>query len=89
MLICIDYDGTFTEDTDLWTKFIEMAKEKQHTVVCATMRHESEAEGMDAISSLCDVVFTSRNAKQPFLAALDIVPDIWIDDSPWWLYNNG
>lgn len=91
LIICIDYDGTFTAIPELLTQFIISAKEAGHRVICATMRYEHESESkevMESIGKLCEIIFTSRQAKLPFLLELGIVPNIWIEDSPIWLFNN-
>jgi hypothetical protein len=79
MIIALDYDGTFTADPRLWTKFIVDATQAGHEVVCVTMRFPHEA-----ITNIpCKVVYTSRKAKSVAFAA-----DIWIDDKPLWLLQD-
>jgi hypothetical protein len=91
MLICIDYDGTYTCDPVLWDTFISTAKKAGHRVICATMRYEiSEGEPVKkALAHLVEAIyFTDRKGKQPWLAARGVLPDVWIDDSPTWLLND-
>lgn len=90
MLICIDYDGTYTEDPKLWDGFIKRAKQNNHTVICTTMRYkETEEIPKQYISPDLDAIYyTSRQAKQSFLANLSIHPNIWIDDNPRWIYTD-
>lgn len=83
MLICIDYDKTYTEDPQLWESFMTAARGRGHEFVCATMRHESEPITMN-----CPVIYTSRAAKLPFLKNLGIKPGVFIDDNPAWLYQD-
>lgn len=91
MLICLDFDGTYTEDADFWDTFIHQAKMRGYRVICATMRHE-DTEGQlvkDAIGHLCDdIIFTARQAKRLYLESQGIYPDIWIDDKPYWIEND-
>ena len=91
MLICLDYDGTYTEDPSLWDLFIQAATASGHQVICATMRYE-EVEGDTVKISLGHLVdkiyFTNRLAKVNWLKERGINPDVWIDDSPFWLLNN-
>jgi len=84
MIICIDYDGTYTADPKLWDKFLIQARANGHGLICATMRHKSEGEEVEKyLSDKCDqIIYTSRVAKLKFLAELHIKPDIWIDDNP-------
>jgi hypothetical protein len=91
MVICIDYDGTYTQDPSLWDEFINSAKAAGHRVICATMRYE-DTEGNEVKSSLAHLVekiyFTNRLAKVAWLKERGVKPDVWIDDSPFWLLNN-
>lgn len=88
MLIALDYDGTYTEDPALWDAFISNAQSKGHRVICVTMRNEDELSDMsEHLLSLVDELhYTSRAAKETFLANLQIFPDVWIDDNPRWIY---
>jgi hypothetical protein len=91
MLICLDFDGTYTLDPEFWDCFINKAHTSGHVVICATMRHE-ESEGKFVKQMLGnkvkEIYFSARKAKKPFLESLDIFPDIWIDDSPGWLLHD-
>jgi len=90
MIICIDYDDTYTRDPDYWMLVIEAALVKGHEVICCTMRYPEEAEDMEVKfrSRICPIYFTSRKAKKPYLAIRGINPDVWIDDSPHWILND-
>ena len=90
MLIALDFDGTNTEDPYVWDRFIEVARMAGHTVYCVTMRYPSE--GGDVIDSLQDkvdkIIFTGRKAKANYLKELGVVPQVWIDDNPHWIYQD-
>lgn len=83
MLIALDYDKTYTADPELWDLLVQSAIGRGHEVVCVTMRFPHEEIAMP-----CEVLYTSRAAKAPFMAALGRVPAIWIDDSPHWIYQS-
>jgi hypothetical protein len=83
VLIALDHDGTYTADPSLWNAWIENAQEHGHEVLCITMRYPTEP-----ISMPCEVVYTSRLAKGPHMAALGRMPDIWIDDKPHWIFQS-
>jgi len=87
VIICIDYDKTYTAAPDLWDEFIELAIRSGNKVICATMRHDTEGEriSMNGVP----IYYTSRKAKARHLMELGINPDIWIDDSPEWIFTNG
>ena len=92
MLIAIDYDGTYTEDPVMWDVFIAIAKTRGNKVICVTMRYEHEGvEVMQSIGSntfIDGIYFTGRKAKCPYMSNLGIMPDIWIDDNPEWIYED-
>jgi hypothetical protein len=81
MLIALDYDGTYTADPELWDAFILDARKRNHTVVIATMRFDSEPIHIPDVR----VIYTGRRAKREFLDALGLRPQVWIDDTPDWI----
>lgn len=92
MLIALDYDMTYTLDPEFWNEFISNAKLKNHEVICITMRYNIGAESedvMNSIGKICSVFFSGRKAKREYINTMNIFPDIWIDDSPHWILNNG
>lgn len=89
MLLALDYDGTYTADPDLWLPFVRRALARGHNVICVTMRYAHEGATMDeGLKGIIPVYFTDRQAKIPFLAAMGIYPNIWIDNNPVWLFQN-
>ena len=83
MIIALDYDGTYTADPHFWRSFIESAQDNGHTVICVTMRYPDEH-----IEMPCEVIYTSRKAKVPFMGSIGRSVSVWIDDSPHWLLEN-
>jgi hypothetical protein len=79
MIIALDYDKTYTADSALWDDFIQSAKDRGHSVKIVTMRYASEP----IESAPVDVVYTGRKAKATVFKA-----DIWIDDSPSWIFQD-
>ena len=90
MLICIDYDETFTADPEFWRLVIGLAQHRDHEVVCATMRYRHEGdEILKVFENLgVPVIFTGRKAKADYVKGAGIYPDIWIDDNPIWLLHD-
>jgi hypothetical protein len=80
MIIALDYDGTYTADPVLWDAFIRNAHLKGHQVHVVTMRHESEPVRMG--EQPARIHYTDRKAKLPYMAALGLAVQIWIDDRP-------
>lgn len=86
MNIALDYDGTYTNDPNLWLRFILDCQAAGHSVWIVTMRYPSEC-GEDMFDQrikglLVPVVATSRTAKKEFCRKLGIVIHVWIDDHP-------
>lgn len=79
MLIALDYDKTYTADPALWNDFIVIAQKRGHAVKIVTMRSPDE----EIIGMPVEVVYTNRKAKASVVSA-----DIWIDDSPNWVYQD-
>ena len=70
MLIALDYDGTYTEDWELWRMFIKSAHKKGHEVVIVTMRHDVCDEGTRVVNDIGDlfqIFFKSRKSKSIFI----------------------
>ena len=90
MLICIDYDDTYTKMPELLDCIIQKSKDLKYRVILATMRYPQEIDdNFSKVMSKCDqTIFTGRKAKLPYLLTQGIKPDLWIDDNPIWLLNN-
>lgn len=89
MLIALDYDGTFTADPEYWIQIIDLTLRRGHEMVLATMRHEHELDDIDPrLKSRMQIVPTGRKAKKKALSLRGIEPDIWIDDTPEWLFTD-
>lgn len=91
MIIALDYDGCFTEDEVMWYQFVLNCKRNGHRIIMVTMRYPSEHIGTEhsnmekdikAFLGTENIFYTSRRAKRPFMEALGIKPNIWIDDHP-------
>lgn len=77
MRIALDYDSTYTADPILWEAFIKNASQRGHEVMCVTWR-----SGNTPTNISCPTIYTNRKAKKPFVQALGIYFDVWIDDNP-------
>jgi hypothetical protein len=88
MMLALDYDETYTRDPAFWDAVIQMATQRGHSVICATMRYEHE--GQDVVRDLGNkvesIIFTGRKAKYGAVSSAGYVPHIWIDDNPHWIY---
>ena len=90
MNISIDYDATYTRDPELFLQFIKLLRLRDHRVYCVTMRTPSEGLDMDPalLSSVHEVIFTSRKAKKEFCANLGLHIDVWVDDTPFFILKD-
>lgn len=89
MILALDYDGTYTKDPSLWQAIIPVFRAAGHEVFCCTMRTPAEVHSMDpALLQVVQVIPTSRKAKGPFLEALGIPVDVWIDDNPLFILSD-
>lgn len=89
MNIALDYDKTFTADPVLWREFCTMARKRGHKIYMVTMRFNEETVDEFAASSVDEIVYTAREAKKKFTEIIGLDIDIWIDDSPFWIYQRG
>ena len=82
MNIALDYDNTYTLDSDLWDVFIKLLAMRGHTVYIVTMRYVTQP-----IEPILDLVpgnvhYTSGKAKRKFMTEHNIRIDVWVDDIP-------
>lgn len=91
LLIALDFDETYTADPELWRAFVRLAHRNGHQVIIATMRYPHEgAEIESEVDGLINVIiYTGRKAKFDEVRRQGYTPDIWIDDSPHFLFSGG
>lgn len=87
LLFALDFDGTYSEDPELWQAFISLARARGHRVMCVTQRYEHEREQIERqLTGKVDrIVYTGRKAKARHMQFLGHTPDVWIDDLPHWI----
>jgi hypothetical protein len=93
MIIAIDYDETYTRDMKMFAEIIRIMKQYGHEPIVVTMRYnDEENKSLNSLRSIIGggipVYYTGRRAKKPFMEALNIRPDIWIDDTPEWILKD-
>ena len=81
MIIALDFDKTYNAAPSMWDDIISTMEDYGHKVIIATYRHP--VEDYDPLFDDLDIdkYFTDGKAKKPFLEALGIKVDIWIDDN--------
>ena len=85
MIIALDYDNTYSRDTELWDKFITNAQEHGHRVQIVTSRSKDtpvEHEVWFKETYRVYVTYCEYRAKKQVTEELGIKIDIWIDDDP-------
>jgi hypothetical protein len=83
MNIGLDYDDTFTRDPEFWKNFCEMTRIAGHTIHIVTWRSRDFIGDMyDFLPEWIHIYFTACRAKRPYMEALGIHIDVWIDDNP-------
>jgi len=79
--IALDYDGTYTADSELWDAFIALARARGHLVLCVSCRRPT-AENYEECKVPVPIHFTSLAAKDWHMKQRGLPIDIWIDDEP-------
>lgn len=88
MKIALDYDGTYTLNKQFWDDFIDMTRfYKDVDIRIVSHRHEE----LDKIDTNTLVIYTDGVAKKWYCEHRGDrwVPDIWIDDKPKGIFENG
>lgn len=81
MNIALDWDGTYTEDPELWNGFIAAATARGHVVYCVTARIESPANRAEVRIEGVETIFCGLASKPIVTKACGIKIDVWIDDN--------
>jgi hypothetical protein len=90
--IAVDWDGTFTENPDLWRGFIKAANAcddgRQFRCFFVTARRPCEEVQQEADSLGIEAIFTSGLPKIRFCEESGSDIHIWIDDMPELLFKS-
>lgn len=75
----LDYDGTFTEDKQLWARWVKDALDRGHEVCFVTYRrpHQTFDIADDAAALGIRVIYCDYKQKSTVYNA-----DVWIDNQP-------
>ena len=83
MLLGMDLDGTYTEDQEFWDRFIQLARQHGHEVVCVTMRGTRPDNAPP-----CQFIGTGGKAKRAYCEGLGLKVNVWVDDNPHYILND-
>lgn len=84
----LDFDGTFTEDRDLWRSFVRQAKARGHLVTFVTARHPSDEVSQEAKALGIEALFTCGQPKIEAADKAGLLVNVWIDDMPGLLFKD-
>ena len=82
MIISIDYDDTYTNDPDLWDRFIAVAESKGHIVICVTARRDTFENRREMTIPVETILFAYDCPKRQYAEYKGYHVDVWIDDKP-------
>jgi len=86
MILSLDYDDTYTRDPVFWNNFVEAALARGHTVYCVTARSERHLDDVEftlgRLIGSDHIIGTNGEPKRRTVSNMDIMVDVWIDDSP-------
>ncbi|QIG73079.1 hypothetical protein EVB99_088 [Rhizobium phage RHph_N3_19] len=90
MKIALDYDGTYTQDPEIWDLFLYNFWQRGHDVRVVTHRH-AELDKIEDLPLGTQIIYTDGVAKKWYCEHREPfwVPDIWIDDKPKGILENG
>lgn len=91
MTIAFDLDRTIDQDPVMWSGIVYSMQARGHTcllVSCRMLGPENKSVVREFLSHydidipMGRVYLTSGQAKLPFMAALGVKVDLWVDDDP-------
>lgn len=83
MTIAFDFDNTITAAPREMIAAMRLFREAGHTVLCATLRRESEYETVDRVlRGEFPVVYCDRKTKYDVCLERGFRVDVWVDDMP-------
>ena len=88
MNICIDYNGCFGEDPELFEGFVKLSQNRGHRVYLVTRNH-NRVKIPERVCQMFDkVIFTEGKQKKLVVERLIGHVQIWIDDHPWRIWED-
>ena len=79
----LDYDNTFTEDPELWLRFIELCMARGHFVYITTARNSDNIADIEkAVPRTIELIPSDGRSKQEAVNEAGVDIDVWIDDMP-------
>lgn len=85
----LDFDGTYTEDPELWDAFVTLAKQRGHQVTFVTSRDDNCMASVHEAATKLGIEALACNGLPKIKTADDngLLVNIWIDDMPGMLFT--
>jgi hypothetical protein len=81
--IALDFDDTYTEDPELWDRFIGDAQRQGHTMFICTARNQAKHGGeIESVFPGLEVIYSNGGKKREAMQRENISVSVWIDDMP-------
>lgn len=77
----MDYDGTYTQDSEFWDAFCDLARARGHEVICIAQREVSDRVAVTSAPAML-IHYIGIETKVAYCARKDIEIDVWIDNDP-------
>lgn len=84
MIIGLDYDNTYTKNTEFWNRFLHLCVLSGVEVYVTTSRADDTPIEIYP-EGIVDVIYCRYMAKKDVTENLGIHIDIWIDDDPFYI----
>lgn len=85
LTVAIDFDETYTADTQAWAEVIRVLQRSGHVVICVSARRNDIRHRQHLENSLPDgvcVLLSYDEPKRSYAKKQGYDVDIWIDDTP-------
>lgn len=89
-VVAFDFDETISDNEIAWYRVMELLERNGYHCIIVTWRKPTDYP--EDLKMFVDkgfkVYYTSRQAKQEYMAAQGIKVSIWVDDNPFAILNN-
>lgn len=89
-VVAFDFDETISDNEIAWLGVMQLLERSgYHCIICTWRKSTEWPEDLQMfVDKGFKVYYTSRQAKQVFMAKQKIRVDIWVDDNPFAILND-
>lgn len=89
-IVAFDFDETISDNESAWLAVMQLLERRGYHCIIVTWRKPTEwPEDLQMfVDKGYKVYYTSRQAKQAYMAKQGIKVNIWIDDNPFAILND-